>query len=38
MAIVPDATPAAFQSFMTSAQKVGFLRGAPDLSRLVVAP
>jgi sulfonate transport system substrate-binding protein len=38
MAIVPDATPAAFQSFMTSAQQVGFLRGAPDLSRLVVAP
>lgn len=38
MAITADATPAAFQSFMTSAQRVGFLRGAPDLSRLVVTP
>ena len=38
MAITADTTPAAFQSFMTSAQQVGFLRGAPDLSRLVVAP
>jgi NitT/TauT family transport system substrate-binding protein len=38
MAIVPDVTPAAFQAFMTSAQQVGFLRGAPDLSRLVVTP
>ena len=38
MAITADTTPAAFQSFMASAQQVGFLRGAPDLSRLVVAP
>jgi NitT/TauT family transport system substrate-binding protein len=38
MAITPDTTAAAFQSFMASAQQVGFLRGAPDLSRLVVAP
>ena len=38
MAITPDTTPAAFQAFMTSAQQVGFLRGAPDLSRLVVTP
>ena len=38
MTITADTTPAAFQSFMTSAQQVGFLRGAPDLSRLVVAP
>ena len=38
MAITPDITPAAFQAFMTSAQRVGFLRGAPDLSRLVVTP
>ena len=38
MAITADTTPAAFQSCMASAQQVGFLRGAPDLSRLVVAP
>ena len=38
MAITPDTKTEPFQSFMTSAQQVGFLRGAPDLSRLVVAP
>ncbi len=38
MTITADTAPAAFQSFMASAQQVGFLRGAPDLSRLVVAP
>lgn len=38
MSITPDVTLAAFQSFMTAAQQVGFLRGAPDLSRLIEAP
>lgn len=38
MAITPDTTLAAFQSFVTSAQAVGFLRGTPDLSRMIEAP
>ncbi len=38
MSITPDVTREAFQSFMTSAQQVGFMRGAPDLSRLVESP
>jgi len=38
MSITPDVTREAFQSFMTAAQQVGFLRGAPDLSRLIEAP
>jgi NitT/TauT family transport system substrate-binding protein len=38
MSITPDVTRDAFQSFMTSAQQVGFMRGAPDLSRLVENP
>jgi NitT/TauT family transport system substrate-binding protein len=38
MSITPDVTREAFQSFMTSAQQVGFMRGAPDLSRLVASP
>ncbi len=38
MSITPDVTRDAFQSFMTSAQQVGFMRGAPDLSRLVESP
>jgi NitT/TauT family transport system substrate-binding protein len=38
MTITPDVTLSAFQSFMTSAQQVGFMRGAPDLSRLVESP
>ena len=33
-----DTTRAAFQSFVTSAQQVGFLRDTPDLSRLIEAP
>jgi NitT/TauT family transport system substrate-binding protein len=38
MVITPDTTREAFQSFVTSAQKVGFLRDTPDLSRLIEAP
>jgi NitT/TauT family transport system substrate-binding protein len=38
MSITSDVTRDAFQSFMTSAQQVGFMRGAPDLSRLVESP
>jgi len=38
MTITPDVTLDAFQSFMTNAQQVGFMRGAPDLSRLVERP
>jgi len=38
MNITPDVTLAAFQSFVTSAQAVGFLRGTPDLDRLIEAP
>jgi NitT/TauT family transport system substrate-binding protein len=38
MVITPDTTLEAFQSFVTSAQKVGFLRDTPDLSRLIEAP
>jgi NitT/TauT family transport system substrate-binding protein len=38
MSITPDVTLAAFQSFVTSAQQVGFLRGTPDLGRLIEAP
>lgn len=38
MTITPDVTLDAFKSFMTSAQQVGFMRGAPDLSRLVESP
>ncbi len=38
MNITPDVTRDAFQSFTTSAQQVGFMRGAPDLSRLVGTP
>ncbi len=38
MSITPDVTRDAFQSFMTSAQQVGFMRGAPNLSRLVESP
>jgi NitT/TauT family transport system substrate-binding protein len=38
MSITPDVTREAFQSFMASAQQVGFMRGAPDLSRLVESP
>ncbi|KLK91198.1 aliphatic sulfonate ABC transporter substrate-binding protein [Microvirga vignae] len=38
MSITPEVTLAAFQSFVTSAQQVGFLRGTPDLGRLIEAP
>jgi NitT/TauT family transport system substrate-binding protein len=38
MVITPDTSREAFQSFVTSAQKVGFLRDTPDLSRLIEAP
>lgn len=38
MVITPDTTRESFQSFVTSAQKVGFLRDTPDLSRLIEAP
>ncbi|MBQ0823699.1 ABC transporter substrate-binding protein [Microvirga terrae] len=38
MVITPDTTREAFQSFVTSAQRVGFLRDTPDLSRLIETP
>ena len=38
MTITADVTLSAFQSFVTSAQAVGFLRGTPDLGRLIEAP
>jgi NitT/TauT family transport system substrate-binding protein len=38
MVITSDTTREAFQSFVTSAQQVGFLRDTPDLSRLIEAP
>jgi NitT/TauT family transport system substrate-binding protein len=38
MVITPDTSREAFQSFVTGAQKVGFLRDTPDLSRLIEAP
>jgi NitT/TauT family transport system substrate-binding protein len=36
--LTADTSPAAFQALVTSAQQVGFLRGTPDLSRLIEAP
>ncbi|MCB8821223.1 ABC transporter substrate-binding protein [Microvirga rosea] len=38
MTITPDVTREAFQSFVASAQRVGFLRDTPDLARLVESP
>jgi NitT/TauT family transport system substrate-binding protein len=38
MVITPDTSREAFQSFVTSAQRVGFLRDTPDLSGLIEAP
>ena len=38
MVITSDTTREAFQSFVTSAQQVGFLRDTPDLSGLIEAP
>jgi sulfonate transport system substrate-binding protein len=35
MAITTDVSPEAFQSYVARAQQVGFLRGSPDLGRLV---
>jgi NitT/TauT family transport system substrate-binding protein len=35
MAITTDVSPAAFQTYVVSAQQVGFLRGTPDLARLI---
>jgi NitT/TauT family transport system substrate-binding protein len=36
--LTTEVTRASLQAFMTNAQAVGFLRGAPDLSRLVEKP
>ncbi|HEX2134457.1 MAG TPA: aliphatic sulfonate ABC transporter substrate-binding protein [Microvirga sp.] len=38
MTITPEASLEAFQAFVISAQQAGFLRGAPDLSRLIESP
>ncbi|WP_414471831.1 ABC transporter substrate-binding protein [Microvirga sp. M2] len=38
MQITPDVALSAFQSFVASAQAVGFLRDAPDLGRLIEEP
>jgi NitT/TauT family transport system substrate-binding protein len=38
MFVPADAGGSAFQSFVPAAQRVGFLRGAPDLGKLVEAP
>jgi NitT/TauT family transport system substrate-binding protein len=38
MTVTADTTREAFQAFVTSAQQVGFLRGTPDLSRLIETP
>jgi len=38
MTVTADTSREAFQAFVDSAQKVGFLRGAPDLARLIEAP
>jgi NitT/TauT family transport system substrate-binding protein len=35
MTITSDTSPEAFQAFVTSAQQAGFMRGTPDLSRLI---
>ena len=35
MAITTDVSLPAFQTYVTSAQQVGFLRGTPDLARLI---
>jgi NitT/TauT family transport system substrate-binding protein len=36
--LTSDVSPDALKSFVSSAQSVGFLRGAPDMSRLVETP
>jgi NitT/TauT family transport system substrate-binding protein len=38
MSVTADVSPAAFQEWLVNAQRAGFLRTAPDLSRLVEAP
>jgi NitT/TauT family transport system substrate-binding protein len=38
MTVTPDTSLQAFQAFVASAQQVGFLRGTPDLNRLIEAP
>jgi NitT/TauT family transport system substrate-binding protein len=38
MTVTAEVSPAAFQEWMVNAQRAGFLRTAPDLSRLVEAP
>jgi NitT/TauT family transport system substrate-binding protein len=38
MTVTSDTSLQAFQAFVTSAQQVGFLRGTPDLNRLIEAP
>ncbi|WP_048710191.1 ABC transporter substrate-binding protein [Microvirga massiliensis] len=38
MTVTPETSLPAFQAFVTSAQQVGFLRGVPDLSRLIETP
>jgi hypothetical protein len=38
MTVTADVSPAAFQEWLVNAQRAGFLRTAPDLSRLVEAP
>jgi NitT/TauT family transport system substrate-binding protein len=38
MNVTADVTLNAFRSFVTSAQKVGFLRDTPDLARLIETP
>jgi NitT/TauT family transport system substrate-binding protein len=38
MTVTNDTSPQAFQSMLSSAQQAGFLRGAPDLSRLLETP
>jgi NitT/TauT family transport system substrate-binding protein len=35
MTITTDVLLPAFQTYVTSAQQVGFLRGTPDLARLI---
>ena len=36
--VTSDVSPEALGKFMTNAQSVGFLRGAPDLSGLIERP
>jgi len=38
MTVTSNTSLQAFQAFVTSAQQVGFLRGTPDLDRLIEAP